>query len=67
VSEPTRAVVNHCPYCGEQDLFPYAPEPDPPGSAGTTAHGGWHCRSCTRVFTVRFVGLHQARDPEAAP
>ena len=49
----------HCPYCGEEDLRPYAdPAPSPGGQAPTeTVHGGWECRCCARVFSVRFIGL----------
>jgi hypothetical protein len=32
----------HCPYCGEQDLFPRA--------------DGWECRACLRAFSVTFLG-----------
>jgi len=46
-----RAVPFYCPFCGEEDLFP-AEDRD----AGST-HGAWHCRGCSRVFTVRLVGL----------
>jgi len=41
-----RAVPYHCPFCAEEDLRPH----------GTTP-GAWHCRSCLRVFSVRFLGL----------
>jgi transposase-like protein len=44
-----RAVPFYCPFCGEEDLRPYVDE-----------HGaspGWHCRSCTRVFSLKLVGL----------
>jgi ribosomal protein L37AE/L43A len=41
-----RTPVLHCPYCGEEDLRP-----------SDAAPGAWECRSCTRVFTVTFVGL----------
>lgn len=41
-----RAVPFHCPFCGEEDLRP--------SEAGHTA---WECRSCTRVFEVRLLGL----------
>jgi transposase-like protein len=40
------SVPMHCPYCGDEDLFPH----------GET-HGAWECRSCLRAFTVKFVGL----------
>jgi len=37
-----RFPVQHCPYCGDVDLFPEEGE-----------HGAWQCRSCTRSFVVR--------------
>lgn len=39
-------VVHFCPYCGEEDLHP-----------SQAAPAAWECRSCMRVFTVKFVGL----------
>ena len=44
-----RAVPFYCPFCGEEDLRPHPGEP-------ATRHS-WHCRSCTRVFTLKLVGL----------
>ena len=41
-----RAVPFYCPFCGEEDLRPHE-----------GVHGSWHCRSCTRVFTLKLVGL----------
>jgi ribosomal protein L37AE/L43A len=41
-----RVSPQHCPYCAEEDLRPHG-----------EAHGTWECRSCTRVFTLKFVGL----------
>jgi transposase-like protein len=41
-----RAAPLYCPYCGDEDLRPYESE-----------HGGWECRSCARVFVVKFIGL----------
>ena len=41
-----RAVAQHCPYCGEEDLYPSQDAP-----------GAWECRYCTRVFTVKFLGM----------
>jgi ribosomal protein L37AE/L43A len=32
----------HCPYCGEQDLYP--------------REDGWECRACLRAFSVTFLG-----------
>jgi transposase-like protein len=49
-----RAVPFHCPYCGEENLFP---RPDDVG-------GGWECRACLRAFAVTFLG--QVRRPEPA-
>lgn len=43
-----RQAVMHCPYCAEEDLFPIE-------------HGGWECRSCSRAFSVKFLGLTNAR------
>ena len=37
-----RAVPFHCPYCGEQDLWPSEEGP-----------GAWECRGCLRAFTVK--------------
>ncbi len=50
-----RAVPFHCPYCGDEDLRPHAPE----GAEGDAAdiRGGWECRSCLRVFSLRLIGL----------
>jgi ribosomal protein L37AE/L43A len=44
----TRAAPLYCPYCGEEDLRPHE-----------DSHGAWECRACTRVFTVKFVGLRR--------
>ena len=40
------SVPHHCPYCGDEDLFPHAEQ-----------HGTWECRSCLRAFSVKFIGL----------
>jgi ribosomal protein L37AE/L43A len=42
----TRMAPHHCPYCGDQDLLPDPSQPD-----------AWQCRSCLRVFAVRFLGV----------
>jgi ribosomal protein L37AE/L43A len=47
MSESERMAPFYCPYCGEEDL---RPQED---------HGSWACRSCRRVFVLRFVGLWQ--------
>ncbi|WP_298331223.1 hypothetical protein [Haloactinopolyspora sp.] len=44
----TRAAIMHCPFCAEEDLFP-------------TEQGGWECRSCLRVFSVKLLGLSARR------
>jgi hypothetical protein len=41
-----RAVPYHCPYCAEEDLRPWGASP-----------GAWHCRSCTRTFSVKYLGM----------
>ena len=42
-----RQATLYCPYCGEEDLRP----------SEEGGHGAWECRSCARVFAVKFVGL----------
>lgn len=46
----SRAVPYVCPFCGEEDLRP-------------ADRGGWHCRSCLRLFSLTFHGL---ATPEAS-
>jgi hypothetical protein len=46
-----RAVPYHCPYCAEEDLRPLGATP-----------GAWHCRTCTRTFAVKYLGM-QAPTP----
>jgi ribosomal protein L37AE/L43A len=46
MSASERMAPLHCPYCGEEDLRPHADE-----------HGAWECRSCARVFALKFLGL----------
>ena len=45
----------HCPYCGDEDLWPHEPGGD------VSAHGAWECRSCLRAFSLRMLG--QLRPP----
>ena len=45
-----RAFPFHCPYCGEQDLWPH-----------DETHGSWECRGCLRAFSLKMLGLVQAR------
>jgi transposase-like protein len=46
MSSGDRAFPVYCPYCGDEDLRPHGAE-----------HGVWECRSCVRVFSLKFVGL----------
>jgi hypothetical protein len=45
----------YCPYCGDEGIRPH----------GST-HGEWHCASCTRVWTLRLVGLRPAEPVPAS-
>ena len=40
-----RSAVLYCPFCADEDLHP------------VEQHGGWECRSCLRVFSVKVLGL----------
>ena len=44
-----RTVLNHCPYCGDENLWPHE-------SDQGSGHGEWECRSCLRVFKVTMIG-----------
>jgi transposase-like protein len=55
-----RAVPFHCPYCGEENLFPHETDPE---SVQGSGHGAWECRSCLRAFKVSMIG--QLRPPAA--
>lgn len=46
MSDPERTVPYFCPYCGGEDIRPHSDQ-----------HGTWECRECTRVFSVKFLGL----------
>jgi transposase-like protein len=59
-----RAVPFHCPYCGEENLFPHDPQDPALEGAQSTSHGAWECRSCLRAFRVSMIG--QLRRPAAA-
>jgi transposase-like protein len=41
-----RAAPLYCPYCAGEDLRP-----------NEASHGAWECHSCTRVFSLKFIGL----------
>jgi ribosomal protein L37AE/L43A len=57
-----RAVPYCCPFCGEEDLRPLES-----GAASGLTRGGWHCRSCLRVFSISFHGVHQPVLPDSHP
>lgn len=57
-----RVVPYQCPYCGEEDLRPYEPEGDEDAMSGA-----WHCRGCTRVFTLKYHGMAAPRAMAAPP
>jgi hypothetical protein len=44
-----RAVPYHCPYCGDENLWPHE-------SDQGSGHGEWECRSCLRAFKVTMIG-----------
>ena len=48
-----RAFPLHCPYCGEQDLWPH-----------DESHGSWECRGCLRAFSLKMLGLVRPRSVE---
>ncbi|GAA5130736.1 hypothetical protein GCM10023339_61690 [Alloalcanivorax gelatiniphagus] len=45
-----RAQPFHCPYCGDENLFP------------REGAGAWECRSCLRSFTVQMTGMIRRPD-----
>lgn len=47
----------YCPYCAEEDLVPQPAEATADGAGGRSGHGAWVCRSCLRIFAVRFLGI----------
>ena len=53
-----RAVPYCCPFCAEEDLRPLAA-----GDVDGLATAAWHCRSCLRVFSLAFHGLHRPVQP----
>jgi transposase-like protein len=56
-----RAVPFHCPYCGDENLWPHEPQE---GTEGGSGHGQWECRSCLRAFKLTMIG--QLRPPATA-
>ena len=57
-----RAVPYSCPFCAEEDLRPV-----PSGAVAGLTRGGWHCRSCLRVFSLTFHGVHSVSSLESDP
>jgi transposase-like protein len=55
-----RAVPFHCPYCGDENLWPHEAE----GADSGSGHGQWECRSCLRAFKLSMIG--QLRPPASA-
>jgi len=55
-----RAVPFHCPYCGDENLWPHEAE----GPDAGPGHGQWECRSCLRAFKLTMIG--QLRPPASA-
>jgi hypothetical protein len=57
-----RAVPFHCPYCGDDNLWPHDPAPadgaSGPGDRAQSGsgHGQWECRSCLRAFKLSMIG-----------
>jgi hypothetical protein len=47
----------YCPYCAEEDLVPQPAEAISDSAAGRSRTGAWVCRSCLRIFAVRFLGI----------
>jgi transposase-like protein len=56
-----RAVPFHCPYCGDENLWPHESDE---GSGQGSGHGQWECRSCLRAFKLNMIG--QLRPPASA-
>jgi transposase-like protein len=45
-----RQIPFHCPYCGDENLWPHQSDESP-------GHGEWECRSCLRAFALRGLGM----------
>ncbi|WP_323794473.1 hypothetical protein [Nocardioides sp.] len=50
-----RGVPFHCPFCGEQDLWPH--EVTAENGEVTSPHGAWECRGCRRAFSLKMLGI----------
>ncbi len=62
-----RGVPFHCPYCGEQDLWPHEiPVEGGEHAEMTSPPGSWECRGCQRAFSLKMLGLlRPLGDPRA--
>ncbi|MBU1801623.1 MAG: hypothetical protein KKA97_05180 [Actinobacteria bacterium] len=56
-----RAVPFHCPFCGEQDLWPH--EVVSETGEVSSPHGSWECRGCQRAFSLSMLGLLRRTSP----
>jgi len=45
-----RGVPFHCPYCGDENLWPAVP-------ADGEGHGAWECHACLRAFSLKMLGM----------
>jgi transposase-like protein len=45
-----RATPFHCPYCGDENLWPHEGD-------SAESRGAWECRSCLRAFSLRMLGI----------
>jgi transposase-like protein len=45
-----RATPFHCPYCGDENLWPHEGD-------SADSRGSWECRSCLRAFSLKMLGL----------
>ena len=46
-----RATPFHCPFCGDEDLFPHE------SADAAVQNSSWECRSCLRAFSVKMLGM----------
>ncbi|HVT22169.1 MAG TPA: hypothetical protein VHE57_12365 [Mycobacteriales bacterium] len=51
-----RAVPFYCPYCGDEDLQPYADK-----------HGAWWCQACRRAWSLSLIGTGTPSPSSVSP
>jgi hypothetical protein len=61
MSEVSRQIPFHCPYCGETDLWPHLDA----DAADGTGHGQWECHGCMRAFALTSLGVTRPTTTEA--